>query len=325
MIKLFECFAGYGGAHWGLKLAGISTDLIGYSEIKPAAIQCYEQNFPEAKGKNYGDITKINWAEVPDFDLLTGGFPCQDVSTQGKQDLGRGRTVLINNLIEALKVKQPKYFLFENVSNIQADKFKDFLRQIRFDLDKVGYQVFFKELQSCDYGTPNYRIRVWFIGYRKDLAKPFGFSPYPVHSETFRVIQDILEPRQDSYLINAKNVLVDRNKRKKREILELGQYQDSPFQSAYKVLSPFGISTTLTCNINPSWLVDGRVYKPTEKELFRVQGFLNDEINLEGLSWNKCLDLAGDGWDVYLVKQIFLSMFKDEGWFKEFFWEETKR
>lgn len=330
-IRIFECFAGYGGASWGLKLANIPFEQIGFSEIKKNAIKCYKKNFPGVK--NYGDITKINWEKVPDFDLLTGGFPCQDVSTQGKQDLSIGRTVLINELIKALKIKQPKYFLFENVSNIQADKFKEFLRGIRFDLHNAGYQVFFNELKSSNYGSPNARVRVWFIGYRNDIAKPFGFVPYPPFKQDFLVIDDILEHNVDSsYWLKPKHQFIIHNlcqfneysvfdlsqkrypvlSRRKNEIVYYGQYRKTNHCSSYHVLDTNGVCQTLTCGVSPFWLIHNRIRKPTEKELFRVQGFLNDEIDLEGLSWNMCLDLAGDGWDVNLVAQIYKAMWKEE-------------
>jgi len=80
-IKVFDMFAGYGGAEFSLKKAGIEYECIGFSEIDKYAIQCFEQNH---KGKNFGDCTKINPNELPDFDLLTGGFPCQSFSVAGK-------------------------------------------------------------------------------------------------------------------------------------------------------------------------------------------------------------------------------------------------
>ena len=78
ILKVLEMFSGYGGASWSLKKANIDFECVGISEIKKSAIQCYNQNFPNIK--NFGDITKIVIEDLPDFDLLTGGFPCQDVS-----------------------------------------------------------------------------------------------------------------------------------------------------------------------------------------------------------------------------------------------------
>ena len=84
MIKVFEAFAGYGGASFGLKKANIEHQVVGYSEIDKFAIELYNANFPDTK--NFGDITQINPKELPDFDLFTGGFPCQPFSTAGKRE-----------------------------------------------------------------------------------------------------------------------------------------------------------------------------------------------------------------------------------------------
>lgn len=308
MIKVFECFAGYGGASWGLKLANIKYECIGYSEIKKSAIKCFNNNFPNIK--NYGDITKINWDEVPDFDLLTGGFPCQDVSIAGDRDLSKGRTILVNELLKILKIKKPKYFLFENVTGIQSKKFYEFLFYINNSINRLGYDLYFKKLQSCDYGTPNYRTRVWFIGYRKNIAPKFGFNPYPndKNKTDFLVIKDILEKRIDEkYIIKNTNIIKDINKRREKKILNLGQWKYSPYKSEYNLFSIYGLSPTLFKSTY-GFLINDKLYKMTEREAFRVMGFLNDEINLKDLNYNECMDLTTNGWDVNLVSKIFKNM-----------------
>ena len=133
MIKLFEMFAGYGGASFSLKKAGVDFECVGYSEIDKYAIQCYEQNHKYMKLKNegkfgisqtihhmnYGDCSKINTQDLPDFDLLTGGFPCQDVSIAGKRDLDKGRTNLYQEILRIARDKKPKYILLENVKGLE--------------------------------------------------------------------------------------------------------------------------------------------------------------------------------------------------------------
>ncbi len=129
MLKLFEMFAGYGGASFALDKAAIDFECVGYSEIDKYAIQCYEQNhydvaieageilpqeYLQMEHKNYGDCTKIDPEELPDFDLLTGGFPCPTFSLAGK---GKGeedpRGKLFHEIVRIAEAKQPKYMLLE--------------------------------------------------------------------------------------------------------------------------------------------------------------------------------------------------------------------
>lgn len=206
MLKVFDCFAGYGGAEFALKKANIEHECVGFSEIDKYAIQCFQQN--HGKIKNYGNISIIDWKEVPNFDLLTGGFPCQDVSQAGKQDLSKGRSILVNELIRCLKEKQPKYFLFENVGAIETQPFKEFLRGIENDLKRCGYVVFRKSMNSKDYGIPQNRERVWWIGYRKNVyTKEFGWTPYPQPQELKISLKDILEETVDKkYFLKQEQV-----------------------------------------------------------------------------------------------------------------------
>jgi len=153
-------FAGYGGAEFSLKKAGIEYECIGFSEIDKYAIQCFEQNH---KGKNFGDCTKINPNELPDFDLLTGGFPCQSFSVAGK-GLGEldTRGTLFNEIIRIAEVKKPKMMLLENVKGLTNKPHRATFEKILSELDRIGYVVKWKVLNSKEYGIPQNRERVIF-------------------------------------------------------------------------------------------------------------------------------------------------------------------
>jgi len=110
MLKIFEMFSGYGGASFALNKANIPFECIGYSEIYEHAIKLYNYNHHSIK--NYGDCTKIIPEELPDFDLLTAGFPCQDVASLGTGNLACGRTILVNEVFRIAKIKKPKFIFF---------------------------------------------------------------------------------------------------------------------------------------------------------------------------------------------------------------------
>ena len=107
-IKLFEAFAGYGGATFGLKRSKVPFEVIGFSEIDRLTSEFYQKNHPGIK--NFGDITKIKPKDIPDFDLFTGGFPCQPFSQVG-MGLGEDDTrgTLFHDIIRICKIKKPKH------------------------------------------------------------------------------------------------------------------------------------------------------------------------------------------------------------------------
>src|SRR3990167_10727400 len=203
--KIFEMFSGYGGASFGLKKANIPFECIGISEIDKYAIQCYNQNFPNIK--NYGDCTKINTNELPDFDLLTGGFPCQDVSIAGKRDLSKGRTNLYQEILRIAKDKKPKYMLLENVKGLLSMEIEEekLVNIIVRDLKSIGYGVCYKVLNSKDYGIPQNRERVWFVC--KYGSWEFMEFQFPEKEELKIFVKDILEKEVDKkYFLSEKMV-----------------------------------------------------------------------------------------------------------------------
>ncbi len=200
-IKLFEMFAGYGGASFGLKKAGIPFESVGFSEIDKYAIQCYNQNH---KGKNYGDCSKIDPNDLPDFNLLTGGFPCQDVSIAGNRDLSKGRTNLYLEVLRVAESKKPKYILLENVKGLLSMEINDRKLHLKIvsDLQKLGYGVVWKVLNSKNYGTPQYRERVWFV------CKLGGWD-----------FMEFIFPEKEELNIKLKDVLEDESEVDKKYIL----------------------------------------------------------------------------------------------------------
>ena len=221
-IKIFEMFAGYGGASWALKKANIDYECIGISEIDKYAIQCFNQNFPGVK--NYGDCSKIKTEDLPDFDLLTGGFPCQDVSIAGKRDLSIGRTNLYLEILRIAKDKKPKFMLLENVKGLLSMKVNERNLQCKIisDLNKIGYDVCFKLLNSKDYGIPQNRERVWFVC--KFGKWNFGEFMFPNKEELKILVINLLDKNVDDKYeltkmqIQKLKILYNQYKNKKRSI-----------------------------------------------------------------------------------------------------------
>ena len=424
-LRVFEAFAGYGSTCFALKALRVDHELVGFSEIDKYAIECFQQNHG---GKNFGDITKINWGEVPDFDLLTGGFPCQAFSTAGKQK-GEAdkRGVLGLELTKALIAKQPKYFLFENVKGFMSKRFTETREKFVKSWENAGYKVVYKVLNTKDFGIPQNRERVWFVGIRKDINQEFNF---PEPFELKLRLKDILENEvNEKYFLRREQVdkLFDRIGREKlkgnnfrEQDLPQGEIVNTLKSSDYKepkcielkemtkgvsdamrVYSDDGISKTLKglgggmgaktglyavgCAVRAfprtgsndenrvqqlelgktdiansitnvqkdsmifktqfgkhqqdcfydsdgimanipagthgstphltKTLVNEQVRRLTPKECFRLQGFLEDEINLEGLSDTQKYKLAGNGQSINVVQLILKNLLGDKNSF----------
>lgn len=246
-MKIFEMFSGYGGASFALKKAGIEFECVGHSEIDKYAIQCYDQNHKNDVGiydnynkkfrkdkcvgtigrycgsstnagsfsivgspkiKNYGDCTKINPNELPDFDLLTGGFPCPSFSVAGK-GLGESdpRGKLFNEIIRIAEVKNPRYMLLENVKGLTNKKHKEIFNKMLSELDRIGYFVHWKVLNSKEYGIPQNRERIFFICFRKDEFITHCFE-FPKKKELKIFLRDILEDEVDEkYYLKESQVI----------------------------------------------------------------------------------------------------------------------
>lgn len=153
-LRVFEAFAGYGSQAIALRNIGVPYKVVGISEIDKYAIKAYMAIHGETT--NYGDISKIDWSEVPDFDLFTYSFPCTDLSNAGKQagfEEGSGtRSSLLWECRKAIEAKKPGYLLLENVKALMSEKFRSGFRKWLDYLSGMGYTNFIEVLNASDYG-----------------------------------------------------------------------------------------------------------------------------------------------------------------------------
>ena len=190
-LRVFEAFAGYGSQSMALRNIGVDHEVVGISEIDKYAIMGYNATHPETK--NYGDIAKIDWATVPDFDLFTYSFPCTDISNAGQQagfEEGSGtRSSLLWECKKAIEEKHPKYLLMENVKAITSKNFLPGLVKWQEFLSEQGYVNFIDILNARDYGVPQNRERCFLVSIIDAAWYQF---PEPV--ELTLKLKDILEP-----------------------------------------------------------------------------------------------------------------------------------
>ena len=196
-LRVFTAFSGYDSQCLALKRLGIPFNLIGWSEIDKYAIQAHDVLFPEYKYRNYGDISKIDWGEVPDFDLFTYSFPCTNISFAGKQegfDEGSGTaSSLLWECRNAIVTKKPKYLVMENVKALLSAKFKPMFMKWQNELASYGYVNFVKVLDSQHFGVPQHRERVFMVSILDENASYHFPKPFPLDKR----LKDVLESNVD--------------------------------------------------------------------------------------------------------------------------------
>ncbi|MBD3829145.1 MAG: DNA (cytosine-5-)-methyltransferase [Arcobacter sp.] len=168
-LSFIDFCAGIGGGRVGLEKLGMTCK--GFSEIDKDAEQTYKLFYGEDE-HNYGNLMKINSEQLPEFDFLISGFPCQTFSIVGTRcglnDEDRGQ--IIYGLSTILKEKNIKYFILENVKGLVNHDRGNTFKIVLDLLDKSGYKVFHKVLNSLDFGIPQTRERIYLVGIRKDLV-----------------------------------------------------------------------------------------------------------------------------------------------------------
>ena len=213
-LKVATAFSGYDSQKMALErlhnaFPDFCFELVAWSEIDENAIAAHNAIFPEDKSKNLGDISKIDWAKAPDFDLFTYSFPCQDISAAGKQsgfEEGTGtRSSLLWECKKTIEAKKPRYLMMENVKALASAKFLPFLRQWQRWLHGQGYENFTQVLNASDYEVPQNRERVFMISILRTDNNPYPSYYFPKKLKLEKRIKHILEQNVDeSYYLSQK-------------------------------------------------------------------------------------------------------------------------
>lgn len=186
-MKYFSTFTGIGGFEVGIDAVDPNAEHVGYSEIDKYASSVFERHYPNVT--NYGDITKINADELPDFDCLVGGFPCQAFSIAGKR---RGfedtRGTLFFDLARILKAKTPRLFIFENVKGLLSHDSGNTFKTIIAAIDELGYDCQWQVLNSKNHGVPQNRERIIIVGHLRGTPRPEVFPLFGTDSEDIKTI-----------------------------------------------------------------------------------------------------------------------------------------
>lgn len=216
----FDFCSGIGGGRLGLEQIGLKS--VGYSDTSRLSVTTYKQLFNTENEKNFGNLKKIKTETIPQFDLLIAGFPCQTFSVMGRKagfDDTRGQ--IIFHLARILKETQPKCFILENVKGLVTHDKGQTVKLILNELGNSGFDVIYKVLTSLDYGVPQMRQRVYFIGINKNLN---------MNIELFKWPQTVEKPSLKKYLI-------DNNKANNKRLEILQYYLNNPTNNGKYTIS----------------------------------------------------------------------------------------
>ena len=279
MLNVVSLFSGIGSFEKALDNLSIPYNLLAYCEIDKNASKSYSLIHNVSEDLNLKDVTKIDELDILDpVDLITYGFPCQDISNAGKQkgfvdeNGERTRSGLFFEALRIIDDYRPKFAIAENVKALTSKKFSEEFKTVLDSLEEVGYNNYYQVLNAKDYGIPQNRERVFIISIRKDIDKGFTF-PEPIPLELR--LKDMLEEQVDEKYYLSEKLLSGLIKHKETHKAK-GNGFGANFNDPDKV------------NISPC--ISARYYKDGSESLIKVkeatkQGYEvagpGDSINLE--------------------------------------------
>lgn len=303
-FRTLDLFAGIGGIRIGFEGAGFKT--VFANDFDKYCKETYDLNFKTSK-LVAEDIEKIGIDDLPEFDFLLAGFPCQAFSIAGyrqgfKDKMGRGN--LFFNIAEILEKRRPEGFLLENVKNLKGHDYGKTFKIIMKTLEDLGYFVKYKVLNSMEYGNvPQNRERIYIVGFKnEEFYEKFSF-PEPIKLKIR--FKNLLEKNVDKkYFYNDKPLF---KKLKNYAFSNNTVYQ---WRRHYVRENKKGVCPTLTANMgtgghNVPIIKDGRrIRKLTPRECFRLQGFPTNFLLPKNLPDSALYKQAGNSVTIPVIERI---------------------
>jgi len=313
-LKFFDFCSGIGGGRIGMEEVGF--ECVGHSEIDLNTAKTYEKFFNDSR--NYGDLTKIDLKELPEFDIMIAGFPCQTFSIAGKREgFEDNRGLIIYSLIKIMKTKNVKYFLLENVKGLlNHDKGKT-LRIIKNELEKAGYNLYTKVLNSINFGVPQMRERIYLVGFRKDLDN-YTFE-FPIEENIIYNLENYIDTKNVSEL-DKNNETFNKylknkyNKEKNYKIEDILTWENSIIDYRQSDLRRYNgyFPTLRTGRHGLLYIKNRKIVRLNGYEALLLQGFPKEIAEMvkkdKFFVNNTVLSQAGNAMTVNVIKKIAEKM-----------------
>lgn len=312
-MKFIDLFAGIGGFRYALE--SLECKCVFSSEWDKYCQESYKLNFNETP---YGDITQIDEKDIPSFDILCGGFPCQPFSVSGKQrGFSDTRGTLFFDIARIVSYHKPKVILLENVKNLKAHNGGATFEVISNTLNELNYNIYYKVLNSKNFGLPQNRERIAIVCIRKDVDS--GKFKFPEGIDKLVTISDIKEDdsKTEKYILNRNDIHIDEEKLK--NAIKKGKV-NKPVQigiianggQGNRIYHENGIGITLAASSGGAapktgaYYINGKVRRLSPREAARLQGFPETFKIIENDS--QSLKQFGNSVPINLLKAVFSGL-----------------
>lgn len=314
-LKFMDFCSGIGAGRIGLEKNGL--ECVGHSEIDMDANNTYTTFFGN-KEENIGDLMIADISAMPDFDLMIGGFPCQTFSSVGKRagfEDERGQVIF--GLMKILKEKNVSYFILENVKGFVSHDNGNSLRSILHELEELGYDVYWRVLNSINFGVPQSRERIYIVGIRKDI--PHEQLEWETNLKEGLTLEECLqEPHSNPISIYNEswqrylNTDLNKGKFSEEELLSEDYLiidRRNKDIRVYRDRTP----TLRKGNHGLFYIYNKQIYKVNGYQSLLLQGFPKEYIDKAknaGINPNKLLAQAGNAMTVNVIHSICRSLLK---------------
>lgn len=312
-MKFIDLFAGIGGFRYALESLGCKC--VFSSEWDKYCQESYKLNFNETP---YGDITQIDEKDIPSFDILCGGFPCQPFSVSGKQrGFSDTRGTLFFDIARIVSYHKPKVILLENVKNLKAHNDGATFKVISNTLNELNYNIYYKVLNAKNFGLPQNRERIAIVCIRKDVDS--GKFKFPEEIDKLVTISDIKEDdsKTEKYILNRNDIHIDEEKLnnaikngKVNKLVQIGIIANGG--QGNRIYHENGIGITLAASSGGAapktgaYYINGKVRRLSPREAARLQGFPETFKIIENDS--QSLKQFGNSVPIDLLKAVFSGL-----------------
>lgn len=307
-LRVLSLFSGVGAFEEALNNIGVGFDLINYCEFQDYISKSYSLIHNVDESLNLGDITKVDETKLRDFDLMTYGFPCQDISALGEQkglfdENGNiTRSGLFFEAMRIAKYKKPKYMIAENVRALTSKPMKQQFEEMLRMLEDMGYNSYYQILNSKDYGIPHSRNRVFIVSIRKDIDN--GEFKFP-EKQSLKLKASDLYDKGD---INEEFYLEEKHHKYFNEFRLKKKYSSLNADVLVCMTTKQGQKS------NPqNFIKDKKGYRTlTDGEMFTFQGFNREYgalLRNNGITTSQIGYMLGNSITVTVLEEIFKNLF----------------